>query len=108
MNSDASPRRIPRTDQYPCPWCSEHSGFAVVDPNTPEGWFKNTGISAARMLLNPVKAIRGFGNPLAETGDCLNCHRRVTICPYCDHPNRPIGLFYSCINCKKDFTGFPS
>jgi hypothetical protein len=106
MNSDVDPIHISEAEQYPCPWCSGHSGFASVNPNTLEGWFKNVGISMVRTLVNPKKHFT-LGFTISMTGECLNCHRRVSICPYCDHPNRNMGLFPSCSNCGKEYEGTP-
>ena len=103
MDSYSGPIRIPEAEQYSCPWCSKRSGFTYTDTNTIEGWFKGIGRAMATALVNPRRYFKSFFD-FAILGDCLNCHRHVAICPHCDHPNRPIGLFQSCSNCGKDYT----
>jgi hypothetical protein len=95
-------RMLEVAKQYPCPWCNERSGFEVGAYLRSDKWSLAVRSSLAP-IVSPVKFMQGVV-ALGSAGisvHCLSCHQSVGICGYCDHPNRHIGIFPPCSNCKK-------
>jgi hypothetical protein len=88
--------------QYPCPWCSEQSGFGR---GVYSGYQRlSAEVRALAQFLNPVKAFTNMFGPTGMMAFCLKCHQPIAICGYCDHPNRDIGVFMVCNNCGKKYS----
>jgi hypothetical protein len=85
---------------YPCPWCSERSGYSAGAANLSD--VLNLSARSIASWVKPVRAVEILFSP-GMAAACRNCGRTIGICGHCDHPNRGVGMNLVCQNCGKTY-----
>lgn len=94
-------RMMKAVQSYPCPWCSEKSGYSLGVASFSD-WLNASARSLAVIAIKRTKALEVFLSPgMAAT--CLNCRKTIGICGHCDHPNRGAGFDFMCQTCGKTY-----